>query len=127
MKYLGIDYGAKNIGVALSEEESNLAFPHSVIANDKRALEKIEILAKENGIVDVVVGESKNFSMKENPIMGDIKRFVFNLKSRGFRTYFEPEYLTSHQAKKIQGDNDKIDASAAAIILQSFLDKKGND
>ena len=38
--------------------------------------------------------------------------------------YLEPEFLTSHQAQKIQGKNDLLDASAATIILQSYLDRK---
>lgn len=123
---MGIDYGSKNIGIAISDEEKSMAFPHSVIKNNRLAVQKIEFLAKEKGITGIVVGESRNYGMEHNPIMGDIKHFVFRLRGQGFVVYMEPEYLSSHQAQHIQGKNDKIDASAAAIILQSFLDKKGN-
>jgi RNase H-fold protein (predicted Holliday junction resolvase) len=39
---------------------------------------------------------------------------------------FEPEFLTSHQAEYFQGKHDLLDASAAALILQSYLDKRNN-
>ena len=38
----------------------------------------------------------------------------------------EPEFMTSQQASRLQGENDKLDASSAAIILQSYLDRRNN-
>ena len=47
---------------------------------------------------------------------------LFELRS-GFEVVLEPEFMTSAQAERLQGKNDKIDASAAALILQSYLDR----
>ena len=59
--------------------------------------------------------------------MVNTRNFVEKIKKKiGVEVYWEPEFLTSHQAEKIQGKNDMLDASSATIILQSFLDKRKN-
>mgnify|MGYP001615385071 CR=1 FL=1 len=124
MKYLGIDYGDKRVGIAVSDEEGKLAFPYKVIGNsDKLVREILEILDKEKAET-VVVGESLDFAGKPNEVMKNIKVFVEKLKAENkTKVVYEPEFLTSVQAERITGKNDMHDASAAAIILQSFLDK----
>ena len=123
-KYLGIDFGSKRIGLAVSDELGNLAFPYRVLPNGADLIEKImEIIRKEN-IESVVVGESKDFKGEANKIMVEIDKFKKEFESKSKLTViFEPEFLTSVQAEKIQGKNEMQDASAAAIILQSYLDR----
>ena len=123
MRYLGIDYGSKKIGIAISDEEGGFAFPHSVTENNPKTFEKIKKIAEENGVKDIVVGESKNYKGQPNPIMSAANDFAKSLEGAGFNVYLEPEFLSSHQAHHIQGKVEKLDASAAAIILQSYLDK----
>jgi RNase H-fold protein (predicted Holliday junction resolvase) len=79
-------------------------------------------------ISTVVVGESSNFEGERNKIQDEIDDFVKKLEAREmeFEVIFEPEFLTSKQAASITGKNEKNDASAAAIILQSHLDKQNN-
>lgn len=126
MRYLGIDYGAKRIGVAISDEEGRVAFPEAVVPNDDRALDTISDLVMARGVTTVVIGESLDFQNKPNEIQGEIDKFVKKLeqKEMEFDIIFEPEFLTSAQAVKITGKNERTDASAAALILQSYLDKK---
>jgi len=126
MRLLGIDYGSKNIGLALSDERGEWAFPHSVVANDRKTSDKILEIAKENGIKEIVIGESRDFKGKANEIMARALDFAKSCAAAGLIIHFEPEYLTSHQAQHIQGTNKMIDASSATIILQSFLDKRKN-
>jgi len=126
MKFLGIDYGSKNIGVSLSDERGEWAFPHSVVDNDNRAISHILKIVKENSVSDVVIGESRDFKGKANEIMAAAKDFAKSFAAAGLIVHFELEYLTSHQAQHIQGVNKMLDASAATIILQSFLDKRKN-
>ena len=123
-KYLGIDFGSKRIGLAVSDELGNLAFPYRVLPNGADLIEKImEIIRKEN-IKSVVMGESKDFKGEANKIMVEIDKFKKEFESKSKLTViFEPEFLTSVQAEKIQGKNEMQDASAAAIILQSYLDR----
>ncbi len=129
MRLLGIDYGERNIGLAISDDKGMMAFPHSVIQNKKDVnvvVEKISAIAKENGITRVIVGDSVNYKGEPNRIMDRIKPFTEALKSAGHDVVFEPELLSSHQAAHFQGKTAMIDAAAASIILQSYIDREKN-
>ena len=127
MRFLGIDYGTKRVGLALSDEDGQLAFPKSVLSNTKDLAMDIKKICVEESISGIVVGESRDLDGTPNPLMEDIEIFMEQLKKEiDVPLYLEPEFFTSHQAQKIQGKNDMLDASAAAIILQSFLDKENN-
>jgi len=121
-KIIGIDYGTKKVGVAISNEDGILAFPVDVFET-KTILEKVESLAKENEVRKIVIGESTGFDMKDNPVMKEIRDFVEKLKEKGFEVVLENEFMSSMQASRLQGYNKKQDASAAALVLQSYLDK----
>jgi putative Holliday junction resolvase len=125
MRYLGIDYGKKRVGLALSDESGRLAFPHSVLPNDKHLVAEIARIAKEQKVKAIVVGESKDLSGKANPLMKDIEVFVQAVHKEAKKpVHLEPEFWSSFQAARWQGKTDKLDASAAAIILQSYLDRQ---
>ncbi len=126
MRFLGIDYGSKNIGLSLSDEKGEWAFPHSVLENNKKTVGEILKIVKENNVKDVVIGESRDFKGKANEVMAAAKDLAKSFAAAGLTIHFELEYLTSHQAQHIQGVNKMLDASAATIILQSFLDKRKN-
>jgi putative Holliday junction resolvase len=124
MKYIGIDYGTKRVGIAVSDEEGKMAFPYDVFPADEKLIQKIKEVCTDRGIGAVVIGESKNFAGDDNAIMNNIKKFSEKLKKEiGLPIIFEPEFLTSAQASRIQGNVAGLDASAATIILQSFLDR----
>lgn len=124
-KILGIDFGSKRIGLALSDENGEMAFPLQVVKNDSRAVASISEVVKLNLVSKIVIGESKDFLMKDNPIMTMIREFEISLyKETNVEIVYEPEFLTSHQAQHLQGKNDLIDASAATIILQSYIDRQ---
>lgn len=139
MRYLGIDYGTKRIGVALSDESGTLAFAHSVIESSG-AVSTLLNLIKDERVQVVVLGESLDFKNKPNPLMAKIEQFKRELEQAGIEVVYEPEMMTSAQANrspsgegrivaspsKSAGKSANLDSSAAALILQSFLDKKGN-
>lgn len=125
MRYLGIDYGGKRVGISLSDDTGRIAFPHKVIKNSRNLLEDILSMIEKEKIEAVVVGESLNFKGEPNVIMEDINRFAEKLKTEiKIPIIFEPEFLTSVQAEKLQPLKEMLDASAAALILQSYLDRK---
>ncbi|HBV01252.1 MAG TPA: Holliday junction resolvase RuvX [Candidatus Taylorbacteria bacterium] len=142
MRYLGIDFGSKRVGLALSDESGTLAFPHSVLINDKQLLSKIEGIVQEQKVEIIVLGESKDFKGEGNPIATQANEFKKALETLTQKQVaYEPEFLTSVQAGQkhsrrpdgIRGSglrarhrktNTMLDASAAAIILQSFFDHK---
>jgi putative Holliday junction resolvase len=128
MRILGIDYGTKRIGLALSDEAGQFALPHSVIKNSKTALEETVTIAETYQVTDIVMGESRDYKGEPNAIFAEANSFKEKLHSRGFTVHLEPEFMTSHQADRLHhelgGDGSDKDASAAAIILQSYLDRK---
>jgi putative holliday junction resolvase len=125
MKYLGIDFGSKRVGIAVSDDEGKMAFPYSVIANDGKLLEEIQKIIEEEKIGEIVMGESKNFEGEPNEIMAAILDFKKKLEEKfKIKVNLEPEFMTSQQAERLQGKTPMHDASAATIILQSYLDKK---
>jgi putative Holliday junction resolvase len=128
MRYLGIDYGAKRVGVAVSNETNEFALPLAVLQNDDSLIPAIKKIVAEKEIGQIVLGESTNFKGEPNEIMKRIGPFKKELESAaGLPVYFEPEFYSSAEAERIQGKTKSLDASAAAIILRSYLDKKTNN
>jgi putative Holliday junction resolvase len=134
MKYLGIDYGTKRIGVAVSDDTGTIAFPLTTITAGRESLQQIDLLIKEKGAEHIVLGESRNYKGDRNDVMEDIEQFKSDLQElAGVPVTYESELLSSSMAarqyapdgsRKANPSQDKLDASAAAIILQSYLDRK---
>lgn len=125
MRILGIDYGTKKVGIALSDDMQTLAFPKAVLKNAPPLMREIKGMVAEGGVGEIVVGQSLKLSGEENLIMENIRRFVERLeKEVGLPVHLEPEFLTSVEARKSGMPEALIDASAAALILQRFLDKR---
>jgi len=122
MRILGIDYGSKRVGVALSDEAGKFAMPLIVVKNGKSLLEEIVGLAKTNEVKDIVLGESRDYKGKPNEIFAEADEFKKKLEKAGFKVHFQLEFMTSVQAERLQGKNAKSDASAAALILQAYID-----
>jgi putative Holliday junction resolvase len=128
MRYLGIDYGAKNVGIAVSDEQGDFSYPFAVLQNSETLISDISDICKENRVGEVVVGDSKNFKQQENDIMKDIVPFVKKLgEAISLPVHLHPEFLTSMEAERLQGHNNMHDASAAALILKSYLDTIRSD
>ena len=126
MRILGIDYGSKRIGIAVSDEACQFALPVSVVKNSGVALAEVVEIAREHAVQEMVMGESRNYKGEPNSIFLDSLAFKESLESKGYTVHFEPEFMTSMNAERFQGKNELHDASAAALILQSFLDKRKN-
>lgn len=124
MRYLGIDFGSKRIGLALSDIEGRMAFPHAVFPNEPDVIFRIAELCTRENVQTIVLGESRDYQNRENPIMQKIHPFRDVLKeATDIPVEFFPEVLSSLEAMRTQGDNMHNDASAAAIVLQSYLDR----
>jgi putative Holliday junction resolvase len=134
MKYLGIDYGTKRIGLATGSDETRVAFPHSVVAAGPTALTAVDALCKQEGIEALVVGESRNLAGEKNAVMEDIEQFAKDLgELTHLPVHFEKEFFTSalaarqfapeEKSRKQNPEHANLDASAAALILQSYLDR----
>lgn len=130
MRYIGIDYGTKKTGVAISDEEGRMGFPEKVRPTDPRLLDDLLLLIKEKGVEAIVIGESKDFKGEDNAVAEEAHRFAEDLGTRSdLPIYFEPETLTTQAARRMpdgsrmEGSPD-VDAQAAALILTSFLERQ---
>jgi putative holliday junction resolvase len=129
---MGIDYGRRRIGIALSDDEGAFAFAHAIYENSRtkeaEAIAKIAALCAEEGIGGIVIGDSRDYRGAPNAIAADIDAFVKQLTAAtNLPIHRELEFMTSMAAHDMQqslgGDTKRLDASAAALILKSFLEK----
>ncbi len=124
MKMVGVDYGSKRVGVAVSDDAGRIAFPKMTLPNNRALLADLVAFIKKEGAVAVVLGESRSLVGGENPIMADIRRFAAELSEASqVPVHFEPELFSSVEARTLSGKEGAVDAGAAAIILQSYLAK----
>ncbi len=126
MKVMSIDYGSKRIGVASTDESGEFALPRAVWLNDAELLKKILEFKEKEGIEKIVIGESKNWKGGSNPIQKDIEKFKAELEKQGLDVVYHSEVLTTVEARRLQGQTEMTDASAAALILKSFLERVYN-
>ncbi len=131
-KYLGIDYGTKHIGIAISDDTGSIAFPKIIFENDQTLLPRIIDLVRDENISVVVIGESRNKDGIENSVMNQARSFIADLeRSLSVVVYFEPEYYSSIEARRdvdgsFSGEHSLVDAKAAAIILNRYLERLKN-
>jgi len=119
---MGIDFGERRVGVASTDESGEFALPRAVVPNTEHLLDEVVKFAREWQIEKIIVGESKNLDGTHNPIHSKAVEFVELLKQHDLEIEFHPEVYTSMEAKQLQGKNDMTDASAAALILKSYID-----
>jgi len=133
MKSLGIDFGTKRIGVAVSDDTGSIAFPLTVVAAGPQALEEVANIARVNNVEQIVLGESLDFKGERNLVMEDIEQFKADIvELTTLPVLYEREFFSSAMAarqftpdgsRKKNPSQEKLDAAAAALILQSYLDK----
>lgn len=134
MKYLGIDYGTKRIGLAISDDGGSVAFPLTTIEAGSSALSEVAELAQKNGAQKIVLGEPRDLAGQRNAVMESADQFKVDLENlTGLPIEYEREFFTSAMAarqftpeeksRKANPSQEKLDASAAALILQSYLDR----
>jgi putative Holliday junction resolvase len=137
MKYLGIDYGTKRIGLSVSDENGRLAFPYSVIPHNAGLVTVIGSIILKEKIGEVVIGKSTSEDGSDNPVQEKIDAFARELERKSkIPVYFEKEFFTSAEAHGRRGKESlharqtgittplHLDARAAALILQRYLDKE---
>jgi putative Holliday junction resolvase len=129
MKVLGIDYGTRRIGLAIGETEMKLAVPYETLDWRGATLECLKEIIEREKIEKIVVGIPKDFHGGEGKSCQLVQKFVHELKSLGKEIILEDERLTTKEVEKAIRDYGKAkkgiqkDAVAAALILQSWLDK----
>ena len=119
MRILGLDYGSKRIGVAISDPEQTVAFPREVIQNNEETINYLKKLITEEGVGEIVVGWPLSLSGTETDQTRQTTAFIQLLEANlSLPIKKMDERWTTAQADRTGGD----DAVAAQIILQNHLD-----
>lgn len=126
-RFLGVDFGTKRVGLAISDENRQIAFPKEVVPNDKNLFSKLKEVIQAENILEIVVGESTNFDGTLNPVAKQIEEFILALQAEtNLPIQKQKEFLTSVEARRYKDEtkstSNSVDASAAALILQRYLD-----
>lgn len=116
MKYLGLDHGDKRIGIAVSDEDGVFAFPRVILQNTEKVFNEIKKICADEKIEKIVLGTpislkgGKSDQARKTEAFGEKLKMFLNIPLE-----YENEIFTSKMTQN--------DASAAAVILQSYLDR----
>lgn len=133
---MGIDFGSRRVGISISDPLQIIAVSLETIGNTPSLLPRIEELVEREGIGLVVVGMPFNLKGEKGVKGQEVERFVVRLKSHlAVEVVTWDERFTSTLAhstmlqmgtkkKERRTDKGRIDAMAAAIMLQSYLDSR---
>ena len=109
MRFMGIDYGTKRIGVATSDEGGTLAFPKEIVLNNSDIFKKLGEIIKTENISEIIVGESVDFSGKLNVLSARIEIFISELKDKfKLPVHKQKEFLTSVEARRYEVGNHRL-------------------
>src|SRR5262245_13687669 len=139
MRVLGVDVGARRVGLAISDATRTLARPLATItvAGDADAIDRVAaqiatLSAEDDGLAAIVVGLPAHLDGTPSDATARVRAFVASLRARtALPIATEDERLSSREAesrlalreKDWRRRKDKLDAAAAAIILQDYLDR----
>ncbi len=136
MKYMGLDYGGKTVGVALTDETGVIPRSVCVIRRDsekrlRKTLREIENIILKEGVQEIVVGLPLNMDGSEGERAEMARNFGYMVMRRtGLPVHFMDERLTTVEAEAIMSENgihsekerkNRVDSVAAAVILEDFL------
>lgn len=128
MKILGIDYGQKHIGLAIADEEVKIAHPYLVLENKSQnfILNELNKIIEREKVKKIVVGRPIGLSgqaTEQTKITDEFIEFLKNNLDISIESF--DERFTTKMATKYEFDTNKGEhSSAAAIILQDYLEKQ---
>jgi len=133
MRYLAIDYGTRRTGLAICDAGEILASPLAVIDSRRKLLTKIAEIVKAENVEAIVLGLPLNMTGSEGPQTKLVRKFSDQLRSSlPIPVYLHDERLSSFAAEEKLAPADltrgkqkeRLDAVAAAEILEAFLEQK---
>ena len=133
MRYLAIDYGAKRTGLAICDSAETIASPLAVVQGRKELLKKIADVVKTENVEAIVLGLPLNMDDSHGPQAKLVFQFAEQLKAHlQIPIYFQDERLSTFGAEEKLAPAEftrkmkkkRLDAVAAAEILEAFLEQK---
>ena len=132
-RLLAIDYGARRVGLALSDPLKMIASPYRTIINNNITIliEEIETIIAAKDVELTIIGLPLGMAGQKTEQTKKVEEFVDKLTDQGIIIKYEDERWSSVAAKKSMkeqniksGHNkDLVDQTAAAIFLQQYLDR----
>lgn len=141
MRIIGLDYGDKTVGVAVSDDMLITAQPVETVRRERvnklrQTYARIESIIKEYDVEKIVIGLPKKLNNEEGDRCERTREFGKTLERRtGLETIYWDERLTTVAADAVLDEGgvrkedrkEFIDKIAASVILQGYLDSLGND
>lgn len=133
MRYLAIDYGTRRTGLAICDPGETIVSPLTVLQNRESLLLKVVQIVEDENVEAVILGLPLNMDGSEGPQSQLVKKFADQLQARlHIPILFQDERLSSFGAEeKLAPANltrgkmkERLDAVAAAEILEAFLEQK---
>ncbi|MFZ0034944.1 MAG: Holliday junction resolvase RuvX [Sedimentisphaerales bacterium] len=133
MRYMAIDYGDKHTGLAICDPAETIASPLAVIEGQKDLIKKITDIVRSENVEAVVLGLPLNMDDSQGPQAERVCRFAEQLKAHlQIPIHLQDERLTSFAANEKLAPAEftrkkkkkRLDAVAAAEILEAFLEQK---
>ncbi len=122
---LGLDYGEKNIGLAVADENSKMALPYKVLENkgEDFVLRELKKIIIEEKIIKIIIGLPLALSGKESKKTIEARGFsAFLAKNLNIPVEMKDERLSSRLADTLaQGTKGSRDIGAAMVILEDYL------
>ncbi len=123
IRYLGIDWGEKRIGLSLGDSETRIATPFKTVNNIKEILTFI----KAEEIAEIVLGKPLSIANRQFPMSEQFENFYNKLKETvKIPINLVDERFTSKEADSLSGGRKiktRRDQVAAMLILQAYFDK----
>lgn len=134
MRTLGIDFGERRVGLAISDPDGHMALPLTTLnrKSDEQLLDEIARLVEEKEVGRLILGWPRNQDGSRNEATRRVESFGRKLERRlGLPVELVDEALTSREAERqlrqsganLRKHPERIDALAASLLLQEFLDR----
>lgn len=124
MRVLGIDFGTKRVGLAISDELGLLARELSIVS-PADFFRLLPGLIQEYEIESIVLGIPFNMSGQDTEKTKEVREFQSKIEAvSGIPVHGVDERLSSQMAQHISGSGKNLDSLAAQIILQNYLNQK---
>jgi putative Holliday junction resolvase len=133
MRYLAIDYGNRRTGLAVCDPSETIVSPLTVYETNKNLIQKIQELTEKENIKSIVLGLPLNMDNTKGPQARRTIGFSKELQAKiQLPIHFQDERLSSFTAREKMAEAEltkkkkkkRLDAVAAAQILEAFLEKK---
>ena len=140
MRVLGIDYGARRLGLAMSDASGTLATPWRVVERPRSEPETVQwvraeivrLAAEDDGLAAVVVGWPRRLDGSPTDQTPVVEAFARALEPAGVPVVLQDERLSSVEAESRLALRERdwrvrkrtLDAAAAAVVLQDYLDSR---